>query len=772
MLGYREFLGDDLNRKLKDLAAKHGFAAVQVHAALFIEEFYQNTTRPNGKRRGLAECIRDIISVDSTGLSAKELEKKLASILEADEGDVKCDKVVFQTLSIRNFGCFPKAILSFSTDEKAPLTLVGGRNGVGKTTILEAIRSALYGVEYGWKRPVPALSKYPVANAGYCTSSPTRSFERPNGSQIKGPGICSLALKFLVSSPISKRNSIMEIQRDFIYYEPWNARHNRPICRSRLLENEQLVAENEDVDAWINAVIPESTGEYFLFDADLVGQFVTSANSMLQEGLPVVLRFSAAKRLVDDLKQVDQKISNEMRTVGGMKTEQNQLRVKLNDLTGVIEKGRAEIKIAEAKQLKLEQDLKTKKAEAEKLEKRRYDLLMGGYDETRQTQYTNVCVELENAESKIRDRETEISAIVKDSIVYQLLKIPLESAVHSASMKSVLTADAELVELVRDVKTRGERVFVRESYDKTHLDEIFEPVREIVQSSGTSASLELTSDQREGLIKQLMVSAQRSLGLVLSELQRLREEAESCRIRRDRLKPPQEEMKVLYEKLQVQQKEVRADIDSIHEELSILKHGITENRKKVEKAKSESADVDKKVDRLGDFNHERKRVDSFRRLIEEFTSLFISSRLNDLGNEISQLYCSLSHDAATETKVKFDHDTLEPEVYLEGEKTQIGRLNQGEKQILAISMIGGLSKVSGRRFPVVIDTPFARLDAEHRHRLSHEYLRNLSHQVILLSLDTEVTGPWLRDLESCLGKGYHIVKKSEDLSELLDGYLK
>ena len=53
----------------------------------------------------------------------------------------------------------------------------------------------------------------------------------------------------------------------------------------------------------------------------------------------------------------------------------------------------------------------------------------------------------------------------------------------------------------------------------------------------------------------------------------------------------------------------------------------------------------------------------------------------------------------------------------------------------------------------MIDTPMARLDATHRRNLVEQYFPNASHQVVILSTDTEVDRDYYQALAAARSPG-------------------
>ena len=81
-------------------------------------------------------------------------------------------------------------------------------------------------------------------------------------------------------------------------------------------------------------------------------------------------------------------------------------------------------------------------------------------------------------------------------------------------------------------------------------------------------------------------------------------------------------------------------------------------------------------------------------------------------------------------------------------------LSEGERQVFALSVVWALAQVSGRPLPFVIDTPLARLDAEHRRAMTREFLPGCSHQVVVLSTDSEITRGEYARMEPHISRSY------------------
>ena len=68
--------------------------------------------------------------------------------------------------------------------------------------------------------------------------------------------------------------------------------------------------------------------------------------------------------------------------------------------------------------------------------------------------------------------------------------------------------------------------------------------------------------------------------------------------------------------------------------------------------------------------------------------------------------------------------------------------SQGERQVYIMSIYLALLKTSHKDIPFFIDTPFARIDSNHRVNIVEEFFMKLKNQMFILSTDEEIIGPY------------------------------
>lgn len=177
------------------------------------------------------------------------------------------------------------------------------------------------------------------------------------------------------------------------------------------------------------------------------------------------------------------------------------------------------------------------------------------------------------------------------------------------------------------------------------------------------------------------------------------------------------------------------------------------------------ADVDRLIGAQAKLAHDRDDVarvlrhsGRVRDTLERFRQAMIQRHLSRIEALILDSFRQLLRKKALVTKLAIDPNSFQLELAgRDGEPLTPDRLSAGERQLLAISILWGLGRASGRPLPTIIDTPLGRLDSSHRRRLVAHYFPQSSHQVILLSTDEEINGSYLDALKPFVGRSYQLV---------------
>jgi DNA sulfur modification protein DndD len=81
-------------------------------------------------------------------------------------------------------------------------------------------------------------------------------------------------------------------------------------------------------------------------------------------------------------------------------------------------------------------------------------------------------------------------------------------------------------------------------------------------------------------------------------------------------------------------------------------------------------------------------------------------------------------------------------------------LSNGEKQIFIMALYHSLVSLCNNELPFVIDTPFARIDTEHRHNISKHFFSKLKGQVFILSTNEEINSSHVQILRDHIAATY------------------
>ena len=134
----------------------------------------------------------------------------------------------------------------------------------------------------------------------------------------------------------------------------------------------------------------------------------------------------------------------------------------------------------------------------------------------------------------------------------------------------------------------------------------------------------------------------------------------------------------------------------------------------------------------------------------------------------------LSHKPDRIRRVELDPQTFAVTLYDTHNRALLKeKLSAGEKQIYTTALLWALAKTSGKALPMILDTPLGRLDSSHRHLLVERYFPYVSHQVVLLSTDTEVEGELRSLLDSHISYTFHLAyRQAEGLTTIKEGYFR
>jgi DNA sulfur modification protein DndD len=656
--------------------------------------------------------------------------------------------VILNELVLHNFGVYRgRHTLELAPpSQRKPVVLFGGLNGGGKTTLLDALQLSLFG------KRARCSTRGDLAYPDFLRNSTHRKVDPADGAAVE-----------LSFSHVAEGES-----HEYRVHRSWTTTGSG--TRERVEVQRDGTHDPVLTDTWddqVEAFLPQELSHLFFFDGEKIKALAEPARSaeLLRAAVHSLLGVDLVDRLTADL------VTVERRTKGDLGSDADRAEIaKLEQDIREIEARRADlVQLRGATQ----NDFDRRSAHLAALEQR---LRGEGGDifESRaalEAQRDEISGELAEIESELR----EIAAgelpllLVRDQLNEILADGEIEDTARRAEVLGALLADrdGQLLDRARRAGAARDVLDAMTRWldsDREHRATSKASPRYLAMSPEQLAALRVLVDAG---LPDAGAGARRKLD---------RGDTLHGRIvqldRKLAMAPDRDAIAHLLEARGA----AKAELDAARSRAAELDAQLAsianeENGARVRLARLLEKRVAGDFER-GDVQRMMRAASDVRDAMVGFKRAVVLKHVQRIEMLVLESFRALMRKSTLVQTLSIRPDTFELELRdRDGQQIPAKRLSAGERQLLAVSVLWGLGKASGRSLPAVIDTPLGRLDSVHRRHLVERYFPKASHQVLLLSTDEEINESQLERLRPYIGRSYRLdYDESKDATDVTEGY--
>ncbi|PAP96927.1 DNA sulfur modification protein DndD [Mesorhizobium wenxiniae] len=633
------------------------------------------------------------------------------------------------------------------------VVLIGGMNGYGKTSVLEALYLCLYGKD--------AMAH--LARAGLKTDDvrgyPTFLEKAFNGEALRD-GRDTMLVRVTVNR--SKAKAI-EITRKWYFRSNGSWTDEEATVRT-ITRNVPDMPRSDGkngfhlADMLDDLFVPAHIAPFFFFDGEEVKKLADQSRiEQVKQGLEGLLGVVLLRSLSDRLRQFENSRRQGVVTVDEERLAQLERTLRDNE--------QQEQDIAH--QIDVAKDQKRLLADEFQSLLERVTSAGGGGGDT--ATYKELVEEREQYRASLRENMRDQEEILSGRLPF-----------HLASKNILETLRSQLEAELRYFKWEGEKQALepRKNEFRAALESqaspLIQPPLSDEQTAALNARLDaawaclfypppddcaekiihsyLTPPERSKMLEYLdsIAVSQREIQDLLSEHAQLTQRIDDLGRKISKLEGIDRDGTLAA--LTQQLKDLQQKIDSVDEEIRADERRRTGLETQVV---TQRADYERERKKLDDSSPARsviKKSDRIRRVIEDLIPALFPLKVKQLASSMTQVYRQLAHKDQV-SRIFISNDGTSQILGKSGRPITFDR-SAGENQIFATALIAGLAKVSGINAPLVVDTPLGRLDSRHRHNILQFWTSDESRQVILLSQDKEIDAEFHRRISKHVAKTY------------------
>lgn len=641
--------------------------------------------------------------------------------------------MTFDELVFHNFGVYlgRQAVTLTPPHHQRPVILIGGLNGAGKTTFLDALHLVLYGK----RARVTGRARKPWNQ--FLAESIHRNSPEPEAG---------LELAF-------RQRSQGHLHR-YRICRSWHTRggnalrENLEVYRNGQLDR-QLTASWDDL---VEAFIPLGLSELFLFNGEKIEALAEprSAAALLKAGIHALLGLDLVDRLTSDLHILERRKHKRLASdaqrleIDALEHQISELQHRLDELD------------RERHDLRDHRDILTEQFDAihSRCKQEGADLFEERTDLERQ--HAALENELENLEHALRHHAQGIAPLllIQDLVHHVHTQATREHEAHQTEALThlLLERDNALLQHARTHNLTQNHLFELEDF--LALDRY----RRTSDVANVERYLHITPhglDQLQHLVPHGLQETRSTLHTLLERSRTLQNHVHDQE-RTLHAVPEREAITSLIqerERTRARLELVQQELSSADDDRAFIQNELDERRATLTRLLARRVEHDFQREDASRILTHAQRV---RSTLSRFRHAMLSRHLDHIQDLVLESFQELMRKSTLVEDIRIDPETFLPQLRGHGHTLDPDRLSAGERQLLAVSLLWGLARASGRMLPAVIDTPLGRLDSDHRLHLVNRYFPHASHQVLLLSTDEEIDARYYNELQHAIGREYHL----------------
>lgn len=616
---------------------------------------------------------------------------------------------------------FGRQRMTFSRDRARNVTVIHGINGAGKSSLFLAINWCLYGEVSS--NVGELISKEAVSRAG-------------EDEEIRA----SVELVFTHNSErylVLRRLKGVKQEDGAIE----SGDEDFTMMRTRRDGQAERIANPIGV---MNSILSSNVRTYFLFDGEKIDNFAKpEAGDEVRYAIYNVLKLEVMTRARNHLQDIAAEYRRELKRVSTG---------ELRQFVESEEQAIAEKEKAHTRKEELEREIESARRKITDIDRRLREMPNASALQQRR----------DRLERDLEQREEEMTALIAS--IRTLATSGFTVIAHPAVERALAILDEKRErgeipssirqQFVQDLIERLQCICGRKfEADGAEHQRLMALMKSSLPGSleddvmDTAAALRPFAERAERLRDELNQSMKRRAEL-LDIMKSLEEELDEVR---DQLKgSPQEEIS----RLEEQREDFRADIESYRLEqgncdtrIDHLSAELEELKKQIQVAKKEKK-TERELTRKASLA--QRSADAIGEVYETFAD-DMRRRIEAKTKEIFRLLVwKDSH--FQDVRLGSDYNLEVIDRYGLPARPE---LSAGERQVLSLSFITAMSRVSEEEAPLVMDTPFGRLSSQHRNNIT-EHLPELADQLVLFVTDEELRDKARRNLEPRIGAEYRL----------------